>query len=697
MEASMRRSTAIAIAVLWLTAACSGGAGTETALDRRPGEDRAPARFATLDPDPAPFVLPAPTPTTPPPAGTPPPADVRLASFDSCDDVLAHVRDQAGRLVTAWGLAYGYGGGVMLAEERTAAPAAGSDDSAGGGSAGGAASGPQHSGTNVQEAGVDEPDLVKTDGRILLAIAQGRLRRVDLAAGGPGHVSDVTLEGGYPTELLLVGDRALVFGSGDGSVDGDGPRPLYGGGQTVMWVLDLSNGGAATVATLRVEGSYLSARLVGGIARVVLSSPLRAPQLVTPEDGTPEAEQRALAHNRQVVATSTLDQWMPRYELRVAGPGGPSSMTGRICPCDRLLRPAEFSGLGALSVLTIDPADPRPDTAASVMADGQNVYASERRLYVATGQWQMAAGDVAVDRVAGGTVTTAVHAFDISDPKQATYLASGAVPGWVINQWALSEHEGVLRVATTIGSGSGDPADPSESMITVVREDGQVLAPVGRIGDLGRGERIYAVRYMGAIGYVVTFRQTDPLYAIDLSDPARPVALGELKIPGFSAYLHPVADGVLMGVGQDADDQGRALGVQASLFDVSDPRAPARVAQWAEGQPSHSPVEHDHRAFLHWAPSGIAVVPVESWGQTPEDQAADPDGARHAVVIRVGTGASPSLDELGRLTHDGRRSDQAYGAVVRSLVVGDVLYTLSDAGLLASDLSTLADRGWMAF
>ena len=692
----MRRSTAVVIAVLLAAVACSGGGGS--ALDRRPGNGAGTRSFG-LGADPAPFALPTLPPTTVPGDPGPSTDEVRLASFDSCDDVLAHVRDAAGRMVTAWGLegtARMHGDAVLADEQAVAAPASG-EATAGGGRGGdpGSADALQHSGTNVQEAGVDEPDLVKTDGRVLLAVAQGRVRRVDLGAGGPERVTDVALEGGHPVEVLLAGDRALVFGHGAGPVDGDGQRdPEYGGSQSVIWVLDLSGGGAATVATLRVEGGYLSARLVGGIARVVLSSPLRTPQFLVPEDDSPRAHQQALEHNRRAVGTSTLDEWLPRYELTVAGAGGPSMVTGTICPCDRLLRPAAFSGLGALSVLTVDPRDPRPGTAASVMADGQSVYASERRLYVATGQWQVAAADAAVSE---NGLTTAVHAFDITDPAQATYAGSGAVPGWVINQWALSEHEGVLRVATTVGFGSGGPGDPSQSMITVLREEAGALVPVGHIGDLGRGERIYAVRYMGAVGYVVTFRQTDPLYVIDLSDPARPAALGELKIPGFSAYLHPVGEGLLIGVGQDADENGMALGVQASLFDVSDPRSPQRVAQWSEGRPSHSPVEYDHRAFLHWAPSGVAVVPVESWGQSPEDQQAEPNGARHAVAIRVVTDGAPTLTEAGRLTHDGRSSTVAYAPVMRSLVVGGLLYTVSEAGLLASDISTFADRQWVAF
>ena len=114
-----------------------------------------------------------------------------------------------------------------------------------------------------------------------------------------------------------------------------------------------------------------------------------------------------------------------------------------------------------------------------------------------------------------------------------------------------------MRVATT----ASDPAS-TQSYVTVLTDDGKALTTIGQVDGLGKGERIYAVRFIDTVGYVVTFRQTDPLYTIDLSDPTKPRVVGELKITGYSAYLHPIGDGLLMGVGQDATDQGRRLGAQ---------------------------------------------------------------------------------------------------------------------------------------
>ena len=142
----------------------------------------------------------------------------------------------------------------------------------------------------------------------------------------------------------------------------------------------------------------------------------------------------------------------------------------------------------------------------------------------------------------------------------------------------------------------------------VLRPEGNELVQIGEVDGLGTNEQIHAVRFLGTQGYVVTFRQTDPLFVIDLSDPTAPALSGELKIPGYSAYLHPVGDGLLLGVGQDATDEGRVLGTQLSLFDVHDPANPVRLSTLPIGGSSEA--EWDHHAFLYWPEDGTIVLPV---------------------------------------------------------------------------------------
>jgi len=309
-------------------------------------------------------------------------------------------------------------------------------------------------------------------------------------------------------------------------------------------------------------------------------------------------------------------------------------------------------------------------------------------------------------------MTTEIHRFDASDPSRTTYRSSGSVPGFVLNQFAMSEDKGVLRVATTEDPlwMNGAQQQDSESGVSVLREQAGKLVTVGRVGGLGKGERIYAVRFLGDTGYLVTFHQVDPLFTLDLSDPGHPRQVGELKVAGYSAYLHPIGDGLLIGVGQDASDAGIRQGPQVSLFDVSDPAAPKRLAQRVLGdQSAGTEAEWDHHAFLWWAPEKLAVLPLQqssittvSPGPAVPTTAAPsgPAAARAAAAPAPFAGAvglhiaRSGIAEAGRVSH----GTDPYPAVVRrSLVAQGRLLTISDRGIAASRLSDLGQLGFTEF
>ena len=236
------------------------------------------------------------------------------------------------------------------------------------------------------------------------------------------------------------------------------------------------------------------------------------------------------------------------------------------------------------------------------------------------------------------------------------------MPGYLLNQWSLSEHEGTLRAATT-SMPPWDSDAKSESAVRTLQERDGRLVQVGRVGGLGHGERIYAVRYIGDTGFVVTFRQVDPLYTLDLSDPEAPRVAGELKVPGYSAYLHPLGDGLLLGVGQDATEEGRRTGRaavavrrlepgQAGAGSTSTPSAGTR------GRRSRS----DHHAFLWWAPERLAVIPAVRYDEDYEQTAFA--GSLAFRVTRAG-----GIAEVAQLAHPRfeRFGDLGYE---RSVVVG---------------------------
>jgi hypothetical protein len=287
--------------------------------------------------------------------------------------------------------------------------------------------------------------------------------------------------------------------------------------------------------------------------------------------------------------------------------------------------------------------------------------------------------------------TTQLYRFSLDDADNTTYRAAGSVPGFVLNQFSLSEDKGILRVATT----STPPwftQGTSQSAVTTFDGD---LHQVGQLGGLGQGERIYAVRFLGDAGYVVTFKQTDPLFTLDLSDPAKPALKGELVLPGFSSYLHPIAGDRLIGIGTGPADDNSGSGLQLSLFDVSDLAKP-KLEQRVTLAGASSGAQYDHHAFLWWAPRDLAVLPVSQYAFDggPVPQAAGSPKAAIAAPSGGFQGAIGFTVKPGAITEAGR---VAAGPVQRSLIIGDTLYTLTYSGLQASSLDDYSARGEVTF
>jgi uncharacterized secreted protein with C-terminal beta-propeller domain len=598
------------------------------------------------------------------------PKSGRLVAFRSCPDLLGYAKAHAAPFVTA----YGFGRAAGSAAGPKAPPVGASPAVAAGALP---QQGVDYSGTNVQEAGVDEPDLVKTNGATLFAVENNELEAVALGGATPKLLDTLKLDGGWSHELLLSGTHLLVLSRGGYWLEplpaqpALMPMPRASGSQ--LTEVDVSDPAALKVVrTLTLDGAYLDARMIGSTVRVVSSSPMPIElPYATPSGVGAPAIAGAVAANRAVVASSRVSAWLPTYRL-----GKQPSRS--LVSCRDVRRPPIFSGLGLLTVTTIDLAKGlAPVGSTAVMTDGRIVYASPTSLYVATEQWS-ARPLPAAPTVAPTTVTTQIHAFDISDPSKTVYVGSGTVPGYLLSQWSLSEFQGVLRVVSTDAPAWWGPGPAGESFLTALRPQGNGLAEVGQVGGLGRGERVYAVRMIGDTGYIVTFKQVDPLYTVDLRNPAHPQVLGKLDLPGYSSYLHPISGGLLLGIGQDVDPQtNEPTGTQISLFDVSDPKRPTRLYRATLGQ-GWSKAESEHHAFLYWPATGLVVVP---FGQ-------------QAVAMRVSR--SGGISELGRIFH-GRARQSELPQVDRSIVVRNALLTVSSAGVASNGLASLADLGWAAF
>jgi hypothetical protein len=622
---------------------------------------------------------------------------ISLVAYDTC---AAALNEMKARVLPHVG-PYGFDTGNYAVDGDVAVQAEG--DSADGGARAAAPGEPapqkdqpqDHSTTNSYEAPADEPDLVKTDGKRVVSVADGVLRVVDVASRK--QTAAVPFANGHASQLLLSGDRALVM-VGDGmpmiANSGIAPgEPVPGkpmppgtppdtptdtptsivGSQLVL--VDLT--GAGTVlGTLIVDGSYLDARQIGSVARVVVRS---APRFGFAYPQYRENPAAMVLRNKAVVENSTIADWLPRYELTTGG----ATTSGQLTDCAAVTHPTDYTATAMLTVLTVDltgklgTGDP-----VTIVADGDTVYATGINLYVADDH----VAHTMMDAPAVEAGRTEVYQFDISGAGKPAYVASGAVDGGLLNQYSLSDHQGHLRVATTVQNQAA-----SESMITVLARKGDELTQVGKVAGLGAGERIYAVRFMGDTGYVVTFRQTDPLYTVDLSDPAAPKVTGELKITGYSAYLHPAGDGKLIGVGQEATTDGRGTGAQVSLFDTANPAGARRVAQY-HLENSWSDVEGDPHAFLYWPDKKLLVLPVSGGGVVDENGVAQQQAG--ALVLRI---EGNSFQQVGMLSHPTDRYGNVPMAPNRAMVIGTELWTVSPAGMLVNDLDSLAQLAWLPF
>ncbi len=608
----------------------------------------------------------------------------RLVPFQDCVELLGHLQSEATERVGPYGLEYsgnywggGFGGDVIFegagldeaefgvaAQEDSgiatsaAAPSDGDNGSASSGS------GNDFTATNVQELGVDEPDIIKTDGDRILVIADNTLTYVDISGDEPVITDQIRISEGWGHELFFQGDRALLFtndgtwggpypvepgilddspaavSSDDaeeefapgGSIESPVAPPWFGPSATIIEV-DLSDPTDLEVtSTLRIQGEYLSARRVGDTVRLALNSAPTQLQWVYPS--SPAGEDRAERFNRELIEETTIEDWIPAFELS----NDDGITTGPLLDCDRLNRPAEFSGFDIVSVLSFNLDNGLSNgEGAGVLASGRTVYASTDRFYVATTAW---AGEEIVNGDGFNSweesYKTNIHGFSIGTDDPAEYVASGMVEGSLLNQFSMDEYDGYLRILTTDGTPWSEQ-NQSETKLTVFAEDGDSLVQVGQGGGIGKGESLFSARLMDEVGFAVTFRQIDPFYVLDLSDPTDPKVAGELKIPGVSTYLHPIGENLVLGVGQDGTDDGRLTGLKVSLFNVSDPSDPREVAVWTMPN-ANSAAEYDHKAFQFLPEQGIAILPVQSWS----------DNFSGAVLLQIG---DETITELGRVSH----------------------------------------------
>jgi hypothetical protein len=563
-------------------------------------------------------------------------------------------------------------------------------------------------GTNIQEAAVDEPDVAKTDGGFVYTFSFGpwtphgfdnRLSVVDTAGAVARLRGSVLLPkdlSGSVELLVLTRHRLLVIGHGGYPYPHPGPAPEpdvdaamsdgagYGFESTALAVVDAGDVDHPTVGwTETITGSYVSARLHDGVVRLVLGP---APHIMYRPRNYRDSEQVATARNLAMLRGAQSRDFLPIREVRDGA--GHVQASGPLLRCDEVNRPETPSGSGILTVLTFDARrDTRTFTdarATGVIGDGELVYSSADRLYVATvaGGWTGQVSATGSQPARPLLPRTAIHVFDATERDRTPYLGSGTVPGFPLSSWAFSEHNGYLRVATTSEPPWAPGGERATSGITVLAERDDGLRTVGVLGGLGRGESIRAVRWFDDLAAVVTFRETDPLYLVDLSDPRSPQLRGQLKVPGYSAYLHPTGDSRLLGIGDgpDTDARGNLTGHQAQVFDISQPAEPKQTDSLELDPGWPTPIDPHAFTYLTERHLAVVVVTVDHEPLCPSLPYGCPGLYR---VSRTPEAFALSVDPGGGLHLAGRfTADQG---VVRVLPVAGRLFAVTDYAVYLLD------------
>jgi len=532
--------------------------------------------------------------------------DVQLPADATCERLLDWYVDRGTDRVTAWGWETPYvfdtwgvrrelsvptdglAGSAEAAEPTAPAPPATERSTE------------SDTGTNVQESGVDEPDVVKTDGSLLVRLRDGDLLTYAVTGAEPEQLGTLPVpgagQGAGDAEMLLVGDRVVVLAPEAGDQD---ERSA-----TRVLVVDVSDPRDPEVVDDAEYGAaFVTARQHGDTVRLAVSAELPDLPFVEPRRWW-RNDERALERNREIVRDSTLEDWLPTVTR--------DGETEGLLDCSAVELPTDEAGLGTLAVVGFDPAEPTTWSAGGLATPSTLAYFSSDRMYVASDSWSQPwivdepccpVGDTLP--VASGT--SHLYSFAL-DGAETAYLASGEVEGSIADRWSMDEYAGVLRVAVGPTGMTGN-----FNSIVTFREEGDDLVETGRVDRLGVNEQIESMRWFDGLAIMVTFRQVDPLYAVDLTDPASPTLMGSLKIPGFSEYLHPLGSRRLVGIGQDADAFGTSRGAQAALFNVSDLTDPRRLDTVTYGPGTTAGAGTDPRQFT-WLPAKRTVLTVVADG-----------------------------------------------------------------------------------
>ncbi len=622
-----------------------------------------------------------------------------LRSFGSCDELIAYLVESS--------LAYEsrhYGEEDLMAVESDDSSANKSQPVAAEmGAAPGGGDGAEYSDTNVQVEGVDEADIVKTDGEYIYIVDDYNVRVVK--AYPPEDVEELSsLDFGdsndfYPSEMYVDGDKLVVIGSSYNGWETFMPELMIYPPQpyvnlTEIFIFDISDKEDIELfRKVAFDGYYADSRKVDDTVYLVTN---KYPKYYLYRD----EEQ-----------TDGDECPVPYFADSAEGEIAKVVDCGDVMYMPGPIRSEQSEQYLVVAAIPLDDDDSEIAKEV-VLGAGGNVYSSRENLYVAESKYSWWGEE-------DSTEETVIHKFALS-PDDIEYKGSGNVPGTILNQFSMDEYDDHFRIATTVGNvWDGE----SQNNLYVLDED---LEVVGEIEGIAPGERIYSARFMGERAYLVTFKKIDPFFVIDLADPEDPEILGALKIPGYSDYLHPYDENHIIGIGKDTEaateeeleDWGRDFsfawyqGIKIAMFDVTDVQNPVELHKTVIGdRGTSSDILYDHKALLFDKEKDLMAFPV-TLAELDEEVKNDPTSSGSEYGDYVYQGAyifDVSVDDgfelRGRITHydEDEVEDKAgyywYGDkdIMRILYIGDYFYTISRAMLMVNEMDSLDEVEGLEF
>ncbi|MCU7918585.1 MAG: beta-propeller domain-containing protein [Candidatus Thiodiazotropha sp. (ex Epidulcina cf. delphinae)] len=536
-------------------------------------------------------------------------------------------------------------------------------------------------GTNNQVSGVDEADFIKTNGDYTYLLSGGYFMILQTWPADQSQELSRTEIDGTPRALFFREDIVWVvsdlsqqtYPQFEESLAADiAPRVNQ---MTKVTLLQVTDPAQPTLIRETVfESSYVDARRIDQQVYLIVSAQLDLnPALDDPENVEADELLPILADN---TAPSTNTQ----------------ATTSLICDCDAIYRPEIANGTGTTTILSFDLANPLADIPSqTVLGNSGMVYANQEHLYIASIEDPYWLWLPAMEGEESPTPSTTIHKFSLQSSPQ--YLATGSVDGHLLNQFAMDEYQGVLRLVTTEQPWWNTVAP--DNRLYVMEQTGNQLLQQAKLDGLGKpGEIVYAVRFDQDKGYLVTFEQIDPLITLDLSDASNPVVAGELEVPGFSTYLHPIEGDMLLAIGQDTNTNG----IKLSLFDISDFSQPMLLNDHLIGAGSYSEAAYNHHAFTWYEQEQMLAIPVTQWNSQPLDTALDINDIFNGLELFSVT-AQQGIQPYAAIDHDVFYQDQNNSkwyypeGIRRSFFVADdamnsYIYSISDRGLLVNDLAS---------